>query len=326
MFSGGTGSWRSAEIDKRLNPDAQHRLIFTDVLYEDADTYRFLIDGAAHFFDKRLNWSVQPNEAPDYRVSEDTPIVEYRGNPEWRAWLADLRARAMDALPGLIWLVEGRDPWEVFRDKRFIANSQVDQCSRILKRETADHWRIGNCTRVGELFGSPDVCTVGIGFHERHRFDDGEGGGIRPRNLKDGWLYEAPLIDAEIVLNEGGQLPDGCLSLLLSPVELFGLRSPALYKLGYPHGNCGGMCVKAGMAQWRNRHRVQPDRFRYDRIMERKLIDYIGADISILKDRRGGETKPMTLEEFEQRIIAEPNRKYEYLPGETSCGCTGALA
>ncbi|WP_334182080.1 hypothetical protein [Novosphingobium sp.] len=109
-------------IDKRLHPHAEHRLLFTDTLFEDADAYRFLIEGASAFFERSINWSVRADDFPDYRVPEGTLVEEYRGNPEWRAFLADLRARTMDALPGLIWLVEGRDPIEVFRDRRFIGN------------------------------------------------------------------------------------------------------------------------------------------------------------------------------------------------------------
>lgn len=99
-----------------------------------------------------------------------------------------------------------------------------------------------------------------------------------------------------------------------------------MYPKGYKHGNCGGMCCKAGHAHYRNRFAVDPERFRYDKIMERKLISYVGGGVAMMTDRRGGEKRPMTLEEFEQRILAEPGRDYEYLPGESSCGCVGAWA
>ncbi|PUB13732.1 hypothetical protein, partial [Novosphingobium sp. GV079] len=133
MFSAGQGSFRAAMIDRRRHPIAEFGLVFTDTLYEDADAYRFLIEGAAMVTGRRLNWTVKAEDFPDYRVPEDVPIEEYRGNPEWRAFLADLRAHAIDAIPELIWLVEGRDPWEVFRDRRFLGNSGVaDPCSEVL--------------------------------------------------------------------------------------------------------------------------------------------------------------------------------------------------
>jgi hypothetical protein len=324
MFSGGEGSYRAAKIDRLCHPDAEFGLVFTDVLYEDADTYRFLIEAAADVLGRRLNWTVKAEDFPDYRVGADVPIEEYAGNPEWRAYLADLRLRTMDALPELVWLAEGRDPWEVFRDRRFIGNSQVDLCSRIGKREIADDWRIANCNRIGELFGAPDLFAMGIGFDERQRFDDGQGGGIGPRNLSDGWIYHAPLIDAEIAVNAGSQQH---MELLFAPIETFGLRRQSLYGFNYKHGNCGGFCIKAGHAHYQNRFIVQPERFAYDAMMERKLIAFLGVDVSILTDRRGGDgKKPMTLDAFADRLRADPTIKYEYLPGEGGCGCTTALA
>jgi hypothetical protein len=318
MFSAGQGSFRAALIDRRRHPDAEFGLVFTDVLYEDADAYRFLIEGAAQIFDKRLNWTVHADDFPDYRVPEDTPIEEYRGNPEWRAFLSDLRARTLDALPGLVWLVEGRDPWEIFRDRRFLGNSLVDPCSEVAKRAILDTWRTGNCRRIGELFGPPDWFAVGIGDHEAHRFDDGAGGGIGPRTAADGWQYHAPLLTDP---------QPGEESLFFAPIEQIGPAAPRLYGMGYMHNNCGGFCIKAGQAHYQNRLRVQPDRYRYDAIMERKMAEFVGQPVSILTDRRGdGVKKPMTLDQFADRLRADPKRKYEYAPGESGCGCMGVAA
>lgn len=314
-------------IDKRLHPDAQHRLLFTDTLYEDADAYRFLIEGAAHVLDRQLNWSIRAEDFPDYRVPEDTPIEEYRGNPEWRAFLADLRARAIDAMPELVWIVEGRDPWEVFRDRSFIGNSGVDPCSEALKRLALAKWRSANCHREGELFGPPDVFTVGIGEHEAHRFyGDHKGIGILRANAADGWIYEAPLIALNEALLRGEHVADDVLRLMLAPLSDFGLERARLYLLAYLHNNCGGFCCKAGQAHWANRFRVQPERYAYDAMMERKLIAYLGSDVAMLTDRRGGDKKPMSLDAFADRLLAEPGRQFEFAPGESGCGCMGVAA
>lgn len=320
MFSGGEGSFRAALIDRASHPAASYGLIFTDMLYEDADTYRFLIEAAAVVLGRPVpSWLPSADDFPDYRVSPDVPIEEYCGNPEWRAYLADLRARAVDALPGLTWLVEGRDPWEIFRDGKFLGNSLVDPCSRVGKREVADAWRMGHCYRVGELYGAADTFAIGIGLHERHRFDDGAGGGVGPRMAADGWLYHAPLIDAEEAVNRGG---NAHLDLLFAPVEALGVRGQRMYQRRYKHGNCGGFCVKAGQAHWANRFHVDPHLYAYDAMMERKLGAFIGKPVSMLTDRRGGGAKkPLTLEAFAQRLRAEPSRTYEYQPGESGCGC-----
>ena len=49
------------------------------------------------------------------------------------------------------WVVlqDGRTPWEVMRDVRFVGNSRVDPCSKILKRELFDKWLRENCPGNG---------------------------------------------------------------------------------------------------------------------------------------------------------------------------------
>lgn len=318
MFSAGQGSFRAALIDRARHPDAEFGLVFTDTLYEDADAYRFLIEGAAQIIGRRLNWTVRAEDFPDYRVPDDVPIEEYRGNPEWRAFLADLRARTIDALPELVWLVEGRDPWEVFRDRRRLGSSRSDPCSEALKRKAFDDWRIANCHREGELFDPADIFIFGIGDHEGHRFDDGKGGGIRPRKAADGWVCEAPLLS---------EPRRGEYELFYAPMNQIGPAEPRLYSMDYMHNNCGGFCVKAGMAHWANRLRAHPERFAYDAIMERKIMEFVGDGFTMLADRRGGTgKKPLTLDAFAERLRAEPGRKYEYQPGESGCGCMGVTA
>ena len=37
-------------------------------------------------------------------------------------------------------IADGRTPWEVFYDKRYLGNSRLAQCSHVLKQETARLW------------------------------------------------------------------------------------------------------------------------------------------------------------------------------------------
>lgn len=142
-FSLGGGSWLTARIVEReiVRPGDEHLLVFTDTLYEDADAYRFGIEAALNVFDRRANWIPQAEDFPDYRVAENVPVAEYAGNSEWRSFLAQLRDRAAEAVPELIWLVEGRDPWEIWRDERFLGNSSKDPCAKIARAATiAPSW------------------------------------------------------------------------------------------------------------------------------------------------------------------------------------------
>lgn len=315
LYSGGQGSFRAAMIDRAQHPDHTQRLVFTDTLYEDADTYRFLIESAAHVFGRRLNWTVDVAAAPDYRVSPQTPLEEYHGNPEWRAWLADLRESTAIAIPELIWLAEGRDPWEVFRDELFLGNSRADPCSKVLKRQVLDRWRVGACDPAADTF------AVGIGDHEAHRFLGGRGkSGLQARMADAGWQYVAPLLQDPAQIE--AQAGKGVYSLMSAPLGEIGPAEPRLYGLGYAHNNCGGFCVKGGHAHWQRRQKVHPERYAYDAMMERKMRNFLGTDAAtILNDRRGGQRQPMSLDAFALRMLRRPDRLYAHLRGSSGCGC-----
>lgn len=303
-LSGGGASWRAARIWRAENPGANLRLVFTDTLYEDADTYRFLIEGAANIFGRKAAWCPRAHHFPDYRVAESVPIEEYRGNPEWRSFLAALREMAAAAIPELTWLVEGRDIWEVMRDRRSVVTSQRDPCSETLKRKLFERWLRKNAKR------NQTAIIYGIGEHEKHRFDDGKGRGLFNRLTEKGWTAVAPLIGKPEI---NPQLH----------MRLEGIEPSRQYSLGYIHDNCGGGCGKGGHAHWQHRHTVQPERYSYDAMMEGKIITFVGAAaMTMLADRRGdNKKKPLSLVKFAERLTAQPAVKYDYEPGSSGCGC-----
>lgn len=177
----------------------------------------------------------------------------------------------------LVRIADGRDIWQVFRDERFLGNSRVDPCSKILKRELADRWIAEHCPTAVRVFG--------IDFSESHR----------ARRLAarlapaEAWfpLLEKPLLD-----KRG----------LIHAIEQSGIATPRLYLLGAPHNNCGGACVKAGHAHFRWLHRELPCVYAEWERKEQECREYLGADVSILKDRRGGQSVPLTLAAFRKRI------------------------
>jgi 3'-phosphoadenosine 5'-phosphosulfate sulfotransferase (PAPS reductase)/FAD synthetase len=77
-------------------------------------------------------------------------------------------------------IAEGRTPWQVFNDVRYLGNTRADPCSRVLKREVCDRWLAKNCDPA------KTTVYVGIDWTEEHRFDDREGGGLRPRRAAAG--------------------------------------------------------------------------------------------------------------------------------------------
>lgn len=309
QVSGGAGSWLAARVDMAANPDVEHRFVFADTLYEDADCYRFLIEGVANLVGRSVSIP-DLDQFPDYRVPDDTPIEEYAGNPDWRAFLAEIRTRAADELPELTWLVEGRDPWEVFRDKRFLGNSRADPCSYELKRQTINAWRDLNADPARDVF------IVGIGPHEAQRFEGRTGKvktpGLRKRMADAGWTYAAPLIGSF----EGEVGPFGYL-------HDQGIRRPRLYEY-YVHNNCGGMCIKAGHGHYITRLQRQPERFAYDAMMERKLAAYLGKPVTMMTWRAGGDKTVYSLDDMRRKWESEGPYMDPYADateGDSGCGC-----
>lgn len=185
-------------------------------------------------------------------------------------------------------IADGRTPFEVFRDERFLGNSRVDPCSKILKRQPADRWLKENCDPADT------VVYVGIDWTEGHRFDDGQGAGLRPRRAAMGWTYEAPMMEAPFLLK-----PD-----MIRMARERGLRPSQSYTDGFPHDNCNGGCCKAGQGQWAHLLRTRPDIYALWEEMEEEMRAELG-DVSMMTDRSGdGKKKPLTLRAFRERIQA----------------------
>jgi len=98
-----------------------------------------------------------------------------------------------------------------------------------------------------------------------------------------------------------------------------GLRPPSLYALGFHDNKWGGVCVKAGQAQVELLLRTMPKRYAYHEEKEAELQRSIGKAATILRDRRNGETTPISLKDFRIRLEAQPDLFDQFEWG--GCGC-----
>ena len=192
-------------------------------------------------------------------------------------------------------VADGRDPWQVFFDRRFLGNTRVDLCSRILKRELLRDWLDREC--------DPPATVVYLGF------DGDEGSRMdRARGYWTPWAVKAPLLE------DPPMDKDDVRDLM----HMIGLREPRLYGLGFKHNNCGGFCVKAGHEQFLLLLKHFPERFDAHAKREQELRAHLGKDIAILRDRRGGKLKPLTLVEFKRRALE--NEQLDCFGG-SDCSC-----
>jgi hypothetical protein len=216
-------------------------------------------------------------------LMEDADLYRFLGEVESRLDVPLLR------------LVEGRNPWQVYFDERFIGNSRVDPCSKILKRQMADRWLTENCDPADT------TVYVGIDWSEEHRYTR-----LRERRLP--WRYEAPMCEPPYLTRQ----------MMLDALRADGIEPPRLYAHGFAHNNCGGFCCKAGQGHFATLLREFPKRYAFHEAMEEMLRQWVGGDQSILRDRRNGESVPLTLRQLRERIETGQQPDLFDIGG---CGC-----
>lgn len=197
----------------------------------------------------------------------------------------------------LVKVAEGRNPWHVFFDERFLGNSRIDPCSKILKRQESEKWLQANCDPA------ETTLYVGIDWSEEHRFTR-----LRDRHAVNGWVYEAPMCDAPYLSKID----------VMAWLKAEGIALPRLYQMGFAHNNCGGFCIKAGKGHYANLLRAMPDRFAKHEAMEQAIRVYLSKDVSILTDTVGEKKTPLTLKDF--RIRTEGGAQVDAFD-VGGCGC-----
>lgn len=257
MFSGGAGSWAAAKRVVQAHLTERVTLLFSDV-------------GPA------VRSAHQGEDEDTYRFIEEG---------------------AANCGAELIVVRDGRDIWQVFRDDRFLGNSRLANCSKLLKQRPARAWLEANCP------SDKTTVYVGIDWTEEHRL-----AGIERAYLP--YKAEAPLCAAPYLDKEQ----------ILEAMRAQGLDPPRLYALGFPHNNCGGFCVRAGQSHFRKLLAEMPERYAYHEAHEENLRGCLGKDVAIMLDRRGGGRKPLTMKEFRERIEAEAAPAVED-DGWGGCGC-----
>ena len=257
MFSGGIGSWAAAKRVASLYGTEDLYLVFSDV--------------------KGNNTSPHVGEDEDtYRFIEDA--VKNVGGT-------------------YVYLNEGKDIWDTFKENRFLGNSRLAHCSHKLKQKPARKWLEDNCDPADT------IVYVGIDWSETHRL---------PAIVKNYLPYkaEAPLTEPPYADKEAH----------IAAARAEGLVTPRLYDLGFSHNNCGGGCVKAGQGQFKKLLDVMPDRFAVWEQKEKEMQEFLGRDdIYILTETVNGVKRSLPLTELRKRACDTSKLIDEY--DISGCGC-----
>jgi hypothetical protein len=204
-------------------------------------------------------------------------------------------------------LESGGNCWDVWLDGLMFTNPQTGGClaSWYLKKlPLAAH-----AARVG----TPEDTTiyVGFGLDEDDRME---------RLIASGapWKFDFPLTWSPVLGR--CDLADEC--------RRRGVEPSNTYELGYPHDNCGGACILAGQKQWAGLLIDDRELYLHNERKEQVFLARQRAagrkERTILKDRRGGVTRNLSLKQFREEIESgkrTPDDSWR----ETSCSCMGTL-
>jgi hypothetical protein len=169
-----------------------------------------------------------------------------------------------------------------------------------LRRFHAEHARPGEAT-----------IHIGFGWDEENR----------KRRLRDAlpeWQFDFPLAWQPAILHRCDLMED---------LRGRGIEPPRLYGDGYSHNNCAGACILAGIKQWAGLLVDNPSLYRQSEENEQRFLAMLRergrTEITILKDRRGGEVNNLSLRQLREEI--EAGRKLPDTWRESTCSCMGRL-
>jgi len=195
----------------------------------------------------------------------------------------------------IIVLKDGRTPWDVFVDKRWIGNSRTAHCSTELKSKPVKAWLDKNSDIT-------DPLVLGMDWSELDRIE----------RAQKNW-GERPVVSLLNKFNVSRSDYDYILAR-------HNIKKPRLYRLGYEHNNCGGFCVKAGQVQFERLFRTMPDRYKWHEEQMIIATDKIGPTAKpFLRMTVSGKLEYLNLKEFREHL-ENGTAELDMFSG-AGCGC-----
>ena len=194
----------------------------------------------------------------------------------------------------IIRLSYGLTPYQLFDKKGIVPNSRLAPCTFYLKINLFKRY-------LKELMSTDPDITVNIGydFKEVHRCQK-----TKENYEAMGVKVDFPLLWPPIIQRRYADIFEND----------YGIKPPRMYAMGYSHANCGGVCVKQGMRDWKITYLNFPERYRQVMLWEKSK----GGKYTILKKRfvvdKKTITTPLSLEDFAKNYIDAP-----FVDGDAYC-------
>lgn len=195
----------------------------------------------------------------------------------------------------IVHLKDGRTPWDVYVDKKWIGNTRTAHCSTELKTKQVQNW-------LAENADDDDPLVLGMDMSEIDRL----------ARAQQQW---SPRPVASLLIRYRVYRPqwDGILAR-------YGIAKPRLYRMGWSHNNCGGFCCKAGLVQFERLYRTMPERYTHHEREMNRVMGEIGETAKpFLRQSDGGEIQYLTLQDFREQIDAG-TQELPMFDAE-GCGC-----
>jgi hypothetical protein len=195
----------------------------------------------------------------------------------------------------LVTLADGRTPFELFKDVKFMGNSRVDPCSRLLKREPLNTWFKTNYSR------DEAEMHLGIDYSEEHRL-------VNVQERMKPYVYRSTLVEDGRIIHKDFS-------------EQFGIKRPRLYEWKLGHNNCGGFCIKAGLGHYKALYEANPERYMEFEAKEADVYETIGSVYPFLKKTENKVSRRLTLKQYRAEYLEPKLVSLEDSQEYGGCGC-----
>ena len=202
---------------------------------------------------------------------------------------------------------DGRNCWDVWMQEAMLTNPQSGGCL------ASYHLKKLPLAADAASVGSPENVTIYVGFgpDEQDRM-------ARLEKAGGGWRFEYPLTWS----------PRAFRCDVVDELRARGIEPSQAYADGYQHDNCGGACILAGIQQWIGLLFDDRPLFLANEMKEQEFLEKLASrgrpQITILRDRRGGTTRNLSLRQLREEVESG-FRTHDDSWRASSCSCVGDL-